>query len=424
MYMENNRNGFNDSNINQRKNSVKRFDIYNDIKKNKYIIATILFIAVIASYSIWYKTEQDTKVSETNNGKYEIYSETKAYILNKETVVNYKKDETLIPVAESDKRITIGNVIGIYKNAEYDNELAQLAKLDADINQKLELLPEMYSNDVASIDKEIDDITKQMKNVTSYIEMSDYKTKLDELAYKKALTISNLTPSGNDVKQLILQRDQYKQNMNNSSNNVKAPLSGVVVYKTDGLENKYDLSKLDTLPQDALDQLINDYDQVHEENFGIKIVDNYTSYLIIKDDKVNDKYEKENYTYPIELLDKNITINGLLIKKLSTDQYNYCIFKISNNIEDITELRKADVKVVWKQLEGFVVSNNSIKTINNINYVTILSLDKYIDIPVKIILKLENESLVDNYTKDEKTKLNIDSTDALQIYDRVVEIKE
>lgn len=394
------------------------------IKKNIYFIILAIIIIIIAVFTIWYKKEQDIKVSETNRGDFEIYTETKAYVLNKETVVEYDKNETLIPIAESEKRITVGSVIGIYKNSEYDKGLAELKKMDEEINQKLELLPEVYSNEVISIDKEIDEITKEIKSLSSYIEMGDYKSKLDSLAYNKALTVSGLTPSGSDVKTLILKRDEYRESMNKSSNNVKAPISGIIIYKTDGLENKFETKGLDKLPATAIEQIITEYDKTREETFEIKIVDNYESYLIIKEDKTNDKYIIEGRTYNIELLDKNSKIKGTLIKKIVTEKYNYCVFKISNNIEQIVDLRKTDVKVIWKQLTGFVVNNTSVKTINDIDYVTILSLNKYIDIPVKNLIRLDNISLVDNYSKDEKTKLNITETRTLEIYDRVVESKE
>lgn len=410
--MKNKNSKFNENNINK------------TLKSNIYIILLVVFVVVIFVIAIWYKREKDDKVSEASNGKYEIYTETKGYVLNKETLVDYDKNDTLIPIAESQKRITVNSVIGIYKNEEYEKGLLELSKMDEEINRKLELLPEIYSNEVILIDKEIDSVTKQITNISSYIQMGDYKTRLDNLAYNKALTVSGLTPSGNDVKSLILKRDEYKENMNKSSNNVKAPISGVIIYENDGLENKFDIKDIDKLSQDGIEQIITEYDKIQEETFGIKIVDNYESYIVIKEDKENDEYIVEGRTYTIELLDKSSKIKGLLIKKITNEKSNYCVFKISNNVEEIVNLRKADIKVIWKELTGFIVSNTSIKTLNDIDYVTILSLNKYIDIPVKTLLKLDNQSLVKNYTDDEKTKLNLIGTINLNVYDRVVESKD
>jgi putative membrane fusion protein len=390
-------------------------------KKVKNIIYIIILILLISFLVIWYKKEKYIKVSETNNGKYEIYTETSGYVLNKEKVVEYNKDENLIPIAESEKRVTINSVIGIYKNEEYENGLKELSKMDEEINQKLKLLPEIYSNEVTSIDKEIDIITSKMKGISSYIQMVDYKTKLDNLAYKKALTVSSLTPSGSDIKSLILRRDEYKQNMSTSTNNVKAPISGIIIYENDGLENKFDFKNISEISEEKIEQIVTEYNKTPQETFGIKIVDNYESYIIIKEDKVNDKYIVEGRTYSIELLDKNSKINGLLIKKISNEKCNYCIFKISNNIEQIVDLRKTDIKVIWKELNGFVVNNTSIKTLSGIDYVTILSLNKYVDIPVINLIKLDNTSLVRNYTKEEKTNLGLEDKQSLAIYDRVVE---
>lgn len=405
------------------KKAIKTNNITN-VKKNIYVSIAIALIVIVSVFVVWYKKEKDVKVIEANKGNFQIYTETKAYVLNKETVVGYNKGETLVPIAESEKRITVGNVIGIYKNAEYDKGIVQLAKMDEEINEKLALLPEIYSNEVITIDKEIDQTTKRIKNLNSYIQMSDYKAKLDRLAYEKALTISGLTPSGNDVKSLIISRDNYRNNMNKSSNNVKAPVSGVIIYKNDGLENKFDLKDIHKLPAEAIQQVITEYDKTQEESFGIKIVDNYQSYIVIKEDKLNDQYIKENRTYTIELLDKNSKIKGVLLNKIQTDKYNYCIFEVNNNVEEIVDLRKVDVKVIWREINGFVVNNSSIKTVEDIDYITIISLNKYLDIPVKTLLKLENISLVSNYSDEEKSDLNLPKVGKLEIYDRIVEIKE
>ncbi|MEG1705133.1 MAG: HlyD family efflux transporter periplasmic adaptor subunit [Clostridia bacterium] len=392
------------------------------IYKNKlYIIILCLIIFSIAIFFIWYKQKKDVKAAEATSGKCEIYTETKGYILNKETVVKYNADETLIPIAESEKRITINNVIGIYKNNKYNDDVNNLKKIDEQVNEKLKILPEVYSNDVISIDREIDDVIKSIRGLSSYIEMADYKTKLDNLAYKKALTISSLTPSGEEVTNLILEREKYTIDMNNSSNNVKAPLSGIMIYKNDGLEDKFELKKINKITKSECNDIISQYDKSHDESFGLKIVDNYESYILIKVDNKNDKYIIENKIYMIELLDKNKKIRGELIKNIKEDDINYCIFKITNNIEDIVDLRKTDIKVVWKELNGLIVNSNSLKKVSNIDYITIISLNKYIDIPVKILLKLENLTLVSNYTKEEKEKLNIKETRKLALYDRVVE---
>lgn len=395
--------------------------IIKQYKKEIYIVAIISIVICAIFFVMWYKKEKDVIITEAKTGSYEIYTETKAYMVVNENVVQYDKANTLIPIAQSEKRITNGSVIGIYINEEYSNNLLKLEELDRQINNKIKLLPEIFSTDVLAIDKEIDEVTKEINSSGSYIYMNDFKTKLDNLAYKKALTVSSLTPSGTEVKNLILEREKFKNSMNKSALNVRANVSGILMYKVDGLENKYNL---DIITEEKISNIILDYSKESDENFGIKIVDNYEGYLIIKEDKSNDKYIVEGRNYQIKLLDKDSSIIGNLAKKISKDNLNYCIFKINNGVENIAGLRKTDVKIVWKDIEGLIVNNSSIKTINNIDYVTILSLNKYIEIPVKTMIKLEKYSVVKNYSEKEKEELSISSSRELVIYDRVVEAKE
>lgn len=381
------------------------------------VIIVIFVIVVVISIS---RKSADSMLYEAKISEYEIYCEAKAYILNSETIVDYDKNSTIVTLAEETKRISLGDVIAMYKTAEYDKNKQKLSELDEKINDKLALIAPTYSNAVIQIESEINSIIQEVKNTSSYIEINEYKSKLDELAYKKAKIIASLDPSSAELLEIMSNRDQFKESMNSSASNIKANISGVVIYKTDGLEGKFTTDEFNI---SKVKDIMKSYNSANKEVFGIKIVDNFESYLIIEENNVNNKiYMKEGGTYNLELLSKDASLKGTLINIIDSEDKTkvYCVFRVTNGVENLVESRTLDIKVIWKKYSGFFVNNTSLQKKGDVDYVQILSLNEYIDIPVKTIATLDDRSLVVNYSKAELEEIGIKRERRLLLYDRVV----
>ena len=396
------------------------------IKKNVRLLVILKIILVIIAISLLIisiyflnSNKIDNKTVEAVRAEYKITTDTKAYIILNETIIDLDKNLSFVPLAISKERITKNGVIGIYKDENYDNNLVKLNNMDDNIKEKLAKVESVYSTDITTIENKIEESIKEFKTKGSVIEFSNYKNKLDDFVYDKALTKSKLTPSGSEITKLIEERDLFYDSMNNTSKNVKSNVSGVVVYENDGIENLY---SMDTLSNniDNIEDMIKEYSKIKSNNFGVKIVDNYKSYLIIKDNKENDKYAKIGLYYDIELIDLNKIIRVKLLNKISNENVNYYIFESTNGIENYVDLRSMNISINFKTLNAFPISNEAIYYKNEIAYVKIFSLNEYIEIPVKILLNLNNISYVDNYTKTEKQEKNILETRKLLQYDRIV----
>ncbi len=384
----------------------------------KILMPACLIMFILSAGLIYNSFKENEKTEEAISTIYKIGSELTGYAVYDETLLDYNKEEALVPVAQSEKRVIKNSIVAIYKNEEYETNLLRLEELDNAINDKLSALEETYSNDILIIEGQIQDAVDKSVTSNSYIDILDYKSKLDEYVYNKALTISSQSPSGSEITTLINEREDFRQAMNQSTNNVKAPLSGLVLYTVDGLENKFSVTE--EINENYIEDIINEYNKEIVNHFGIKIVNNYEAYVVMKDTKENDVYATEGLYYDIELLDLDVTTRAKLEKKITTDENNYYIFKFINDIEDIVNLRKINLKVVFKKVEGFEVANSAITTINGVDYIKILSLNEYIDIPVKRLATLETISFVTNYSKTEKEELGIEETRNLLLYDRII----
>ncbi|MBR1884128.1 MAG: hypothetical protein IJ809_04210 [Clostridia bacterium] len=388
--------------------------------KSRFVIGVVVVgIIIVTIVIIIQRMKIESELYEATTSEYEVYQESKAYVITDEKLIDYDKNSTIITLAEGNKRIAVGNIIAMYKTTEYDSSMKKIKDMDAQINEKIATLPVTYSVEIVQVENDINDIIQKIKNTTSYIEINEYKTKLDDLAYKKAKITASLTPSGSDVLELIEKRDAEHAKINSSSNNIKSTAAGVVVYKTDGLEGKY--TKED-ITKEKINEIMQEFDKSYNEEFGIKIVDNFESFMIVEDDIAKKEYMQEGKSYIVELIDKDTEVKGVLYNIIEEKDGSkvYCVFRITNGVEHIADCRTTTVKVIWKRYTGFWVNNTSVTEKDGIYYVKILSLNEYIDIPVKVIATSDEKKLVNNYTKSELENLGIERKRSLILYDRIV----
>lgn len=393
------------------------------IKQN--IFFGLIFVSIVGGIVLYKFTLKPQITYTVVNGYVEKVDDTTAALIKQESVLELRKDSSAIPVVEQGKRAAKDEVLAVYKSEDYDEYLSKINDMDESIASLVKDLPTTYSLDITNIQNEISSVTKNAYGENSYLKMQEYKSMLDELSYRKVNTLSELSPAGSKIRELIEERKELENQNKMSGDNIKASVSGVVTYKIDGLENIVDFSKVEELSSDKIDEIFGKYKENNINNFGIKIINNYSAYLITKVPRgENDKYIKEGSVYKLKLNgnNNNNTLEGTLIKNIQTDQFNYSIFHISNGIEDLIDNRLLDVEIIWNREEGMAVLKNAIKrnTEDTYYYVTLVNGGQYMDIPIKIVSSSDTVCIVENFSKEERESLNITTTSTLQMYDVLV----
>ena len=393
------------------------------IKQN--IFFGLIFVSIVGGIVLYKFTLKPQITYTVVNGYVEKVDDTTAALIKQESVLELRKDSSAIPVVEQGKRAAKDEVLAVYKSEDYDEYLSKINDMDESIASLVKDLPTTYSLDITNIQNEISSVTKNAYGENSYLKMQEYKSMLDELSYRKVNTLSELSPAGSKIRELIEERKELENQNKMSGDNIKASVSGVVTYKIDGLENIVDFSKVEKLSSDKIDEIFGEYKENNINNFGIKIINNYSAYLITKVPRgENDKYIKEGSVYKLKLNgnNNNNTLEGTLIKNIQTDQFNYSIFHISNGIEDLIDNRLLDVEIIWNREEGMAVLKNAIKrnTEDTYYYVTLVNGGQYMDIPIKIVSSSDTVCIVTNFSKEERESLNITTTTTLQMYDVLV----
>ena len=394
-------------------------------KKRMFSLFVLLVILLVVGLVLYIKYFKRAEVYTIVNGYVEKVTEAQGLILKEEQVVDVKNENAIIPLIEQGTRVRKTESIAIYKDEKYQEYINKINDLDKQIETLIKDLPDVYSNDISYIESQIEYISKQARKTSSYIKMQEYKTKADELSNKKVKLLGELSPKGSKVRELIENRTKIEDSYINSSDNVKANISGCVTYKLDGMENTVDISKVLSFQKNDLDDLFSKYNGNLSNDFGVKIVNNFISYIAVK--TPSNEFMKEGNGYIISFSDKTeIKETVTLVKVIDIDENNkYCIFKLSNGIENLIDSRIENIEITWTKKSGLAIPLSSINIINNSNIgeVTIIKNGDYLNVPLKIVLSNDNMAIVDNLTDEERKQNNIDNTSKIEIFDQVI-IKE
>jgi len=395
------------------------------IRTNKYyiILGSICLISliIVMIYSIGGRTKQYL----TEHGRIEKTEITTGYIVKTEKTVEKDKSKVLVPVISEGSKVAKKSIIATYKGEEYKNYEETLASMDKEILERMQELPAEYSSEVTAIEATIFSLVKNSLKETSYNKMQEYKQKINTNINKRAIIIGELSPKGAEIKTLIAKRNKYEEEAKKSNDNIYAPITGIVSYNADGLEEELKLSKINKLSYDKIKELVNT--KKEKNSTKIKVVNNYEAYIVIKSKLENLDYMAEGYEYRVRLIENNnyefiATLERLEQKEDGVEVY----FKVSNGIEELVNLRESEVEIVWDSYEGLYVPIETLKKdeATGIYYIWINRYTETKSVPVKVRIQNDSYAVVKNYEAEELEELGIETEYELELYDRVTVINE
>ena len=394
------------------------------LKSNIRVIIVLTIILIFIIFYISKKEFSKKTIYTVINGNIESSEENNLYLLKKETIVDYDKNQSVTAIIDQGKRASRYEAVATYKNDSYDDYQKQIEDIDKQIQTLVKDLPLTYSADISNIDDKILKYSNEVQGTTSYLRIQEYKTKLDELAYKKITILANSSPDSSAIRDLVAKRENLVNLSKTSDQNIISPVSGIVTYKIDGLEGVISYDEILNYSASELEKFISMYDSNTNNEFGIKIIDNFGAYFLVKTPSGKyDEYIKEGKNYKIRVSDfENLVLTATLIKNINDSGYNYSLFEIHNEIDSLVDYRKLSCEIVWNTIEGMAVPLNAIYTdeVNNYPYVLMVYGTDYVKVPINIVSKSDSIALVENVDKEVYEKYNLDTTFILELYDELV----
>ncbi len=408
----------------QRKKQKKKLN-----NKKVIVISGILLVLLIyLIYVIYLLIKQPTNVFTVEEGK--LYKEETdiGYVIRNEKVVrgeNYKNGMEQI-ITEGEKAAANENIFRYYSTNE-ESLKTKIAELDGKIQEAMAKEDtNIPTSDVKILENQIDQKIENINKITNMSQLEEEKKQIDELVSKKAKIAGETSPQGSYLRNLIEERKGYESQLNSGAEYVKAPISGIVSYRVDGLEEVLTPDNFSNLSKEYLEGLnLSTGKIVATSNEAGKVIDNFYCYIATitsseeaKQAEVGDKVKVR--------LSNNIETDAEITNIIKEDDGDIIlILRLTEQIKELINYRKITFDLIWWNTSGLKVPNQAIVTENELNYVVRNRAGYLSEILVKIKRQGDKYSIIESYDTEELKDLGFSDTEIanykkISIYDEVL----
>lgn len=395
----------------------------------KLIIISIVSILLCSYllYNIIELIKQPSDLFVVESGKISLEEDATGYVIRDEIIIsgeNYANG--LVQIKAEGERVAKGESVFRYysKNEEELNE--KIEELDVKIQEALSGQTNIYSNDIKILENQIEENLRQIRGTNDILKIREYKKNINNAITKKAKIIGEQSPSGSYIRELIKERSSYENQLNSGVEYIKAPTSGIVSYRIDGLEETFSVNDFSNLNKEMLENInLKSGQIVAASNEKGKIINNFYSYIATIMNSETAKTKKVGDIVTLRLSSSTEVKGEITYIKEQEDGSILLIFKITKGVEELINYRKIAIDVVWWSDSGLKVANSAIRYENDIPYVIKNMAGYEYKIYVKIVSQNENYSIVKNYTTDEYRELGfkdeeIKNMKKITLYDEIL----
>ncbi len=402
-------------------------------KKRKKIsslyIFPFLFIIIVSSYIFRYVFFRlDTEIIKY--GTMQNSFEAKGIIVRNEWIYNISSSLQLKNKVEEGQRVPYGKkIVEVVKGDNVqDDLLSKINKLEERINEisKNEEGNKIFENDNNKLEKNINskvELIKKHSNDGDLESLLDIKDELSADLYKKSLITGVNSFSGKNLEQLKSEKKQLENLYKNNLDVVYAKSAGIVSYQLDGLEQSLNPSNIDKFNIEDIKQIIaSSAEEKDNKNTisGVKVVENYNWYVCIVLNESQAKDLKEGSSVKLIFKEhENQPINAKL-KHISNEQEGEYLttFETNEYLKDYFSIRVADLKVITRQYEGFIVSESSIVENDKQRGVYIIKRGMVRFVPAEVLAFEDNKALIQNIEKNSENNQTVGNI--IKVYDEVI----
>ena len=389
------------------------------------LIASIIIFFIIFNYipkiiKLFSQPAQNFTVSV---GKIVDEEYTKALIIRKENVLT-NGEKKIEKDKQEGQKVRKGERIGRYYADNEKKILEEIANIDKEIEKVLaENNQKIESPESTILDKKIEALISEINGINKQEKITKITKEVNEEILKKAKTSGELSKEGNKLKKIKKKKTKLENNLNSNTNIITATDAGNVSYKIDGYEGKLKTDNFDYLTKDVISEVdIKSGNIVSTVENNVKIVDGFKTYLVCTLENKNTKDRKVGDTVGIRI-GSHEEIDGKIVymKKISENE-NILVFEVDRLYDVLSQYRKVNISIIWWSQEGLKINNNALVKAQNGLYFAKKDKGGYSEIiPVKVIRKTDEYSLIESYTKSdyEKAGIKMDYAPSVVEYDEI-----
>lgn len=398
------------------------------INRKRLMIAVVLVVAVIyILYAVILLNKNESGTIFVEQGTILQEETVVGYIIRNEQVIrNEEYQNGIIQIADEGEKVYKNEAVFQYYSDEAKELSNQITELDLLIQEKLKTENITSNADIKLIETQIEEKIEDLRNLNNTQEITEYNNTIKKLLEKKISTLGEINGATDELKSLVKKRNDLNDQIANSTKYLTAPISGIVSYKIDGLEEELTTQDFNKFSSEYLENLNLKAGQIIATSSEAgKVIDNFSYYIATSMDseeainsKVGDKVKirfSTNDEIKAEITHINEDKNGRVL-----------ILKIDRLTEKLINYRKISFDVIWSSDSGLKVQNKAIGTDENgLSYVIRTKSGYLSKLIVKVINSNENYSIVTTYDTEELTSLGfteeeISDYKKIKLYDEIL----
>lgn len=406
----------------------KEENIKNQKNLNKIIIYIFgLLILIYLFYAVYLLIKQPTDKVTVEHGTLYLEETNIGYVIRNEIVVkgqNYKNG--MEQIKTEGEKTAKGESIYRYYSKNEDGLKKQIEELDVLIQEALKGQKGLLPSDIRLIENQLDEKIEALKKVNDISKIEEYKKQINSLITKKAKISGESSAVGSYLKQLYTQRTKLEEQLNSGAEYIKAPVSGIVSYKVDGLEEVLTTNNFSALNKEYLQNLKLKTGQLIATNDESgKIIDSSKCYIATISDSEEARKAEIDQKVRVRLSSNKIIDAKVNYVSQENEEETLIILELNNQIGELANYRKISFDLIWWSSKGLKVPNQAIVEENGLNYIVRNRAGYLNKILVKVTRKNDKYSIVSNYDTEELTNLGFSKTEIsnmknVSIYDEII----
>ena len=398
------------------------------INRKKIIIyIAFIFILLYLVYAVYLLVKEPTDKVTVEQGTLYLEETDIGYVIRDEQVVkgnNYKNG--MEQIKNEGEKTAKGESIYRYYSKNEEELKQKISELDLQIQEALKGQKDTSSSDVKLLENQLDGKIEMLNKITDMSKMEEYRKQINEIITKKAKLSGETSAAGAYLKQLYTQRTNLENQLNSGAEYIKAPVSGIVSYKVDGLEETLTPNNFSTLNKEFLEKLNLKTGQLiaTSDECG-KIIDSSKCYIATITNSEESKKAKIDDKVQIRLANNKIIDAKISYISQENEDEMLVILEIDKQISELANYRKISFDLIWWSSSGLKVPNQAIIEENGLNYV-VRNRTGYSDkILVNVTRKNNKYSIVSNYSTSELEKMGFEKNEIstmkkISIYDELI----
>lgn len=349
------------------------------------------------------------------------------YVIRDEKLAKGEDYENGISQIKSEgEKVAKGASIFRYHASNEEELNKKIEELNSKIQEALIGRTDPFPGDVKAIENQIENKIDGLKFKNSIQNIKEYKNDINTYVRKKSKIVGELSQAGSYINGLIKEKEGYEAKLKSQSKYVIAPISGIVSYRVDGLEEELTPESFDNLSKDYLEELNLKIGQiVSTGNKMGKVINNYECYIATVLSSEDAKKAKVGKKINIRLSSQDEIPAEISYISEQDNKSVLIVFKINQNVEELIEYRKISFDVIWWSDDGLRVPKSAIAYDNGLAYVVRTRGGYYEKILVEVLKENDNYCIVNNYENKDLKEMGYDASQIrsmkkISIYDELI----